>query len=199
VARFLTDAYRAEKVELVTGDPRSQAAQVASGGLDGLLAMAPRGDSGIINLLTSHDLALRPLGDWGEQDRQHRYPFFRLARIPAAAYPAQERMVETVGAQVVLAGPRPGRRALGGSAPVGAVGSARQALPEALKLRLARAVDTEEAIDPSLPGDNLALVRQAPEPAQPLNPDPRASWLIAGFLLALGAFFVVLGRAGRSR
>jgi glycine betaine/choline ABC-type transport system substrate-binding protein len=195
VARFLADAYGAEEMELVAGEPQAQAEEVASGGLDALLVMAPQGDSGVITLLTGRRLALRSLGDWGKRDRQHRYPFFRLSRIPAGAYPGQERRVETVGAQVVLAGPRPGPRALGGSAPVGAVGSARQALPDALKLRLARAMDANEAIDPSLPGDNLALVRQAPEPAQPLNPDPRASWLIAGFLAALAAFFVLLARA----
>jgi hypothetical protein len=195
-ARFLVEAYQAD-VELAAGDPDEQAEQAAAGELDALFMMAPSGDAGVTTLLNRHPrLSLRSISDWGAEDRQNRYPFFRLTRLPAGVYPGQDALVETVGAQLVLAGPRRTEQAFGGGAPVTGLRAAREALPDALKRRLAEALDAKEALDPALPGENVALVRRAPEPAQPLNPDPAASWLIAGFLAALIGFLALLKTSG---
>jgi hypothetical protein len=197
VARLLVDAYSAD-VELVTGDPSEQVGQVVRGKLDALLMMAPQGDAGVIVTLNRHHLALQPLTAWGREDRQHRYPFFRLTRLPAGVYPGQKQPVETVGAQVVLAAPRPEQRVLGIGDPVAGLRTRREALPDELKRRLTTALDAKEAIDPVLPGRNVLVVRRAPPPAQALNPDPRGSLFNALPLAVLVGFFVLLKQAGRS-
>lgn len=196
VAEFVTEAYGAD-VELINGDPETQAEETVAGKLNGLLVMAPQGDSGVLGILRRLQLELRPVENWGRKDRQYRYPFFRLARIPAQTYPDQKQAVETVGAQAVMAGPGAREEILGAGDPAAGLRARRGALPEGLKRRLAKALETKEAIDPALPGANPALVRKAPPPPQPLNPDPEASLLIAGFLIALAAFFVILRRSER--
>jgi hypothetical protein len=195
-ARFLVDAYGAD-VDLVTGDPESLAARAAAGKLDGLLVMAPEGDAGVTMLLRNNRrLDLRSIGAWGESDRHYRYPFFRLSRLAAGVYPGQDRIVETVGSQLAVAGPRGAKKGFGAGDPAAGIRSERESLPDGVKIKLAEALDAEEAIDPVLPGENVAFARRAPEPSQPLNPDPRASWLIAGFFIALAGFFILLKRSG---
>ncbi len=197
-ARFLVDAYGAD-VKLVIGDPEQQAADVERNKLDGLLLMARQSDAGIIVMLNRHRLSLQPLADWGKEDRTHRYPFFRLTRIPAGTYPGQNDIIETVGAQVVLAGPKPEEKPWGIGDPVSGLRSQRDPLPDELKRRIVKALNVKEAVDPVLPGRNPALVRHAPAAPQPLNPNPTASWLNGIFLATLVVFFMLLGRLGRKR
>ncbi len=199
VARFLSDAYQAN-LELIAGNVEDQAAQAARGELDAVLLMAPRKDAGITTLLMKHpDLSLRDMSEWGAEDRQNRYPFFHLTKVAVGNYPGQDRPLETVGAQLVLAGPRAEvQRQIGGGGPVSSLQSGRSALPDGLKRRLADALGADEAVDPAIPGQNIKVVRRAPEPPQPLNPNPTASLIIAGFLVVMAGFFTVLKRAGKN-
>lgn len=84
-----------------------------------------------------------------------RYPFLRPAHIPADAYPGQERAIETVTAQGVLASRVPPRTDLLGESGPGVVAGVFTRLPQQLPpdtaLRLSQALDTPELVGPVLP------------------------------------------------
>jgi glycine betaine/choline ABC-type transport system substrate-binding protein len=199
VADILTDAYAVEKrTEPVFGKVSKQASDVGKGRLDALLVMAAPGDAEIMIVLESRRLALQPISGWNRSDRQYRYPFFRLARIPAALYPGLDENLETVSSQVVLAGPRPEAPAIGDGDPVSGLRARRQRLPKGVKKSLIDALGIKEAIDPALPGETVSVVT-ARRDVVPVNPSPAVSVLTALFFLALGGFFYLLSRAADGR
>lgn len=199
VAGILTDAYGVgEQVEVVFGRVSEQARAVGSGALDALLVMAAPGDAETMLILENRSLALQPISGWNRSDRQYRYPFFRLARIPEALYPGLDESVETVSAQVVLAGPRPETLAIGDGDPVSGLRARRQPIPDGVKRSLVDALGIKEAIDPALPGESVSVVT-ARRDVLPVNPSPLVSALTALFFLALGCFFYMLSRSNGGR
>lgn len=195
-AEILVDAYgKGEKIDLVFGNVSEQGRDVARGSLDGLLLMAASGDAEAMVLLEDRKLALQPISNWNRSDRQYRYPFLRLARIPANLYPNLAENLETVSAQVVLAGPRPATPTLGDGDPVSGLRAQRQAIPNGVKRNLIDALGVKETIDPSLPGETVSVVT-ARRDVLPLNPSPTVSAVTAVFLLSLFGFFYRLSRTG---
>ncbi|MGM0428505.1 MAG: glycine betaine ABC transporter substrate-binding protein, partial [Thermodesulfobacteriota bacterium] len=193
-AAVLLDAYgRTEKTKVVSGDVSEQIKKVINGHLDGMLFMAAPGDAKMILLLEDPKLSLQPIFDWKQEDRQYRYPFFRLARIPEGTYSGMKTALETVGAQVVLTGPRPDAPTLGDGDPVSGLRVQRQPIPRGIKQALVNALGDKEVIDPTLPGERVSMVT-AHRDVLSLNPSPGISAITALFLLALGGFFYVLLR-----
>lgn len=196
-ARVLLDAYGAsDRVSLITGNVDRQASAVKAGRLDALLMMVTPGDAQPTLLLRDYGLELQRLAGWDRQDRQFRYPFFRPARIAPETYPRLKSPIPTISSQLVLAGPRPEGPTIGDGDPMTGLRSQRPPIPPALKRALVEALGETEAIDPSLPGESVGVVRIRRE-AQPLNPAPELSILNALVLLGLGTFFYFLLRRSR--
>ena len=193
-AGILLDAYGAgEKIKTFFGSASAQARDVARGKLDALLVMAAPGDAKTMIILEDRRLALQAVSGWKRSDRQYRYPFLRLARIPEKLYPHLDENLETVSAQVVLAGPRPEAPALGDGDPVSGLRARRQAIPKGVKTSLIDALGIREALDPALPGETVSVVTARKEEL-PINPSPVVSTITALFVLALCGFFYLLVR-----
>lgn len=191
-AKILLDAYgRSDQVRLVNGKVEELADQLANGHIEGLLTIASSGDAQMVKMLSEKGLVLQPVTRWDSRDRQYRYPFFRLARINPGIYPGLREPVETVGAQVVLAGPRPDKPMLGDGDPVSGLRTQRQAIPLGVKQSLAKTLDVKETIDPTLPGERVTTV-SARKDVQPINPAPEVSLITLVLLAALGFFFYKL-------
>lgn len=124
---------------------------VRDGVLDGALVFAAPGDPTVRDALAAGGLALRGLDGWLTVQRALRLPFLRLARLPAAAYPGVDRPVETLGAQVVLAGPAPGGALAHGGGPAAALPAGGAPLDAARVRALVDALGVTEAPDPALP------------------------------------------------
>ena len=122
---------------------------VATGKLDAALVFARAGDSIIADGLQSGSLELRGLP---EINRKDRLPYLRAARLPANTYPRQDSAVETLSAQVLLAGPArdTGQRPLA-AGPVAAVGRKASALAIEEATALSKATGIAEAPDPIVP------------------------------------------------
>ncbi|HKJ71592.1 MAG TPA: glycine betaine ABC transporter substrate-binding protein, partial [Gammaproteobacteria bacterium] len=99
------------------GQPRELLRRLAAGGLDGVLLLADVPDPELAEALAGSDrLRLVPLaGTLGER-RTVDLPYLKPTRIPADSYAGQKGPVETLGTQVVVAGPAP---QAGGAARVG--------------------------------------------------------------------------------
>ena len=193
-ARILLDAYGLnEDIKLVNGDPEELAQSVLKGTLDGLLIMASLGDARMVRILDRTRMSLQPMSQWNKLERQYRYPFFRSTRLAVDLYPGMSEPVDTIGAQVVLAGPAPEKTVLGDGDPVSGLQTQRQRIPRGVKESLAAEIEATETIDPMLPGERITLV-SARRDIQPINPEPEVSILSAVFLFALGLFFVRMVR-----
>lgn len=194
VARILLEGYDMNKsVELVSGKTSDQIAEVATGELDGLLLMAVAGDARVTMLLENQRLGLQPITKWDNPGRQYKYPFLRLTRIAEETYPGLKQAVETVGAQVVFAGPSPPEPSIGDGDPVSGLRTQRQRIPRGVREALVKALGQREAIDPTLPGERAPLI-SARGKQKPLNPAPDVSAITALFLIGLGAFFYKLSK-----
>jgi hypothetical protein len=196
VARMLQEAYgQTEAVSTVTGDLLEQFADVNQGRLDGVLIIATPGDAELMELMRKYrDLTLQPIGAWKRRSRQYRYPFLRVASIPKATYAGQETQIETVGAQLVLAGPSLDEQLLSGGGPAAGLQVQRQPIPRSYKVKLTDAIGIKEALDPALPGERVGLATARQE-VLPVNPAPLVSVGTAVLLLALAGFFFLLSRA----
>ncbi len=188
IARFLIDGYdETGDVKVVTGSFEDQLEAVYRGRLSALLVMDDVGQARIILALGDKPaLALQPISDWRGRGREFRYPFLRQTRIPKDTYPGMREAVDTLGAQVVLAGPRPEERMLGDGDPVSGIRTQREAIPRGYKEALVKALDAKEAIDPTLPGERVSMVTARKE-IMPVNPDPGVSLLTAVLMLVVGA------------
>jgi hypothetical protein len=144
-------------------------------------------------LLDDERLPLQPISGWKNPGRQYKYPFLRLARISKETYPGLGNNVETVGAQVVFAGPSPAEPSLGDGDPVSGLRTQRQRIPPAVREALVTALGQREAIDPTLPGEAVSTVT-ARKKQKPLNPAPEVSVITAFFLIGLFAFFYRLSK-----
>lgn len=131
-------------------DPAGLIAAVKGGQLDGALIFAALDEARIAAGLEGGGLALRGLDGWLTAERAVRLPFLRMARLPAGAY-GQADAVETVGAQVVLAGAAPGDALTRGGGPAAALPTGGAPIPTAKVQAISDALGISEAPDPALP------------------------------------------------
>jgi osmoprotectant transport system substrate-binding protein len=135
------------------GQPRELLGRLAAGRLDGVLMLAEVPDPELAEALAQHqDLRVRPLAGWLPDRRSVALPYLKPTRIPAGSYPGQDQPVETLGAQVVVAGPAPqpgGATRVGG--PAAALRTAGLPLSRAEVDTLVAATELRELPDPVLP------------------------------------------------
>lgn len=191
---ILTSLGLGDQIERITADlPEGedvlgqQVAALKNGDIDALFVMASSGHPEITQLMGEGDFRLVPLKEWQEGNNLIRFPFLRLARIPADTYDGQAQPVDTVSVQAVLAGP-----AATGD-PIGAAGPGSAAIGERLPIAdkdittLNESLATEEQVDPTLPSPAVLRPQAKPAPAS-LNPSPAqsiVSFVVIGVLIYL--------------
>ncbi|WP_198174357.1 glycine betaine ABC transporter substrate-binding protein [Mesorhizobium xinjiangense] len=161
---------------------------VRSGEVDAALVMGPEGDPKIAEGMDAGRLRLFSLGGWNEGANLVRFPFLREARIAGGTYRGQFAPIETLRAQLVLAGPAPQvGDAVGDQGPA-TVATELQPISGSAVKELNASLPGDLAVDPALPlAASLAPV--LPQPPAAMNPAPGISILS----LALVIFFIWLG------
>ncbi|MFN3198287.1 MAG: glycine betaine ABC transporter substrate-binding protein [Bradymonadia bacterium] len=174
-----------------SSDVKSLLGKLAAQELDAVVLLVPPGEAAVSEALSSGQAALVNLtGEW-TANRVSQLPFFREARLPPATYPGQNMAMETLAAQVVIAGP--GRQGLGegGGGPAAAIRpSSRPLSPEQVKA-LSSATRISEAPDPALPSA-WNVQAGAPNPAEAAGLSP--SVVDTGLNVFVFAFLIWLIR-----
>lgn len=157
--------------------------------LDGVVIAAPPGNAAIGAALEKGGVQAVPVADWLTPQRSKALPWLRHVRIPAGTYPGQSESIETLAAQVVLAGPASGatRGALH-DGPAGASPTRGVALTRAQAIELSEAIGVPEAPDPTLP--SAWMPGSGGPPASDSMwadiTDTTLNWLTIAFLIWLG-------------
>jgi len=126
VARMALAGIGLGEVNVVSGQDAELGIQfeaMAKGLVDALFVMAPLGDTAVLDLLEGGAFKLLPIQGWTEGNAPLRFSFLRQIQIPQGTYDGQTAAVETLGVQMVLAGPSGGREAFGAQGP-GTTGTA---------------------------------------------------------------------------
>lgn len=168
-----------DKIELVTNnDIDATFLDLADNKVNGLFLMAASGHAKVLAMMSPSDYHLLPLSEWKNSNSMLRFPFLRLAQIPGGLYAGQDEAVETISAQVVLAGPAPAADAAVGESGPGYIPGVVQSLPlpvpPSTTLALAEALGNSERVDPKLP-TAAALAPQRPTPPPSINVAPSVS------------------------
>jgi glycine betaine/choline ABC-type transport system substrate-binding protein len=177
--------------------------QVAARKLDAALVLAEPGDAALARALGRGGLRLHPLSQGGlEVDRPRAWlgpeqavqlPYLRPARIPAETYFGQGEPLETLAAQVVLAGPaRNSHATAAGGGPAAALPSGSRPLSDAEARALTAATRSAEVPDPVLPSawalGQQTAAGQAAESGSPM--DTILNVLAVAFLVWLATLVV---------
>jgi hypothetical protein len=168
---------------------------VSTGKLDAALIMAEPGDAVLARAFTRGDLKLCSLpqrssgtGALGPKEAL-KLPYLRPARIPAGTYAGQHEQVETLAAQVVLAGLAPGGPPVGAGGPAVALPFNQPLTREEIEA-LAKATNVAEAPDPVLPSAWGPSAEQRRERTE--EPDTAGIVLDTGFNVLAIAFLIWL-------
>jgi glycine betaine/choline ABC-type transport system substrate-binding protein len=157
-------------------DADSLAAAILASGADAAMLMQPLGNGTVRQLLES-GATLLPITGWEDGNNRIVYPYLQPARLTAADYAEIGQPVETLAAQLVVAGPAP-REERG----VGDQGPGASFIPTALPIQsdtvrtLHDALGQTEEIHPILP-QSAALAPAFPNPPAAINPAPDVSIL----------------------
>ena len=171
--------------------------KVRAGEIDVALILAAPGDGLIAETLSVGDLALASLPDWLSPTRAVRLPELRPALLPAGTYAHQDNPIETLGEQVVLAGPsREASLLANGGGPLSALQRATAPLSGVEVEALADATGVLEAPAPTLPS---AWNHGPPDPLDDANEVHSAVAAILNMLaIAFLGWLVLLIRAPAS-
>jgi len=166
----------AQIVPLDTADVDALAAETGSDGV--AVVMSPEGGRQLQNLFSRGGHRLLPLPGWTEGANLVRYPFLRPDSIAAGSYDGQSDAVESLGAQLVLAGPARNEdmAALGDSGPLVIQDELQPLSPPAVRAINAALGDAVVRVDPTL-RQAPALRPELPEPPAPINPSADISIL----------------------
>ncbi|HEW97655.1 MAG: hypothetical protein DRR16_29200 [Candidatus Parabeggiatoa sp. nov. 3] len=161
--------------------------------LDGLFLMVPPGHEQLTMIMNQGRFKLLSLKAWQEGNHLIRYPFFRLARIPANTYEQQPELVETISTQMVLAGPTPVTEIIGDRGPATVISTNVQPLADPLTLQLNKALSTSEKLDPAIPAAEILTQRTKPL-SNPINPSAIESLFNLLIILMIIFFFYLFLR-----
>lgn len=150
------------------------AAKVRDGSVDTAIVFAPEGDNALVATFAEGGLRLLPILAWNEGANLVRYPFLREARLTGGAYNGQSGAVDTLGAQLVLAGPAPQTGDAVGDQGPSAVAVGLSPISGSAVEALNDAIAGAPLIDPALK-QAAALAPVLPEPPAAINPDADVS------------------------
>lgn len=160
-------------------DSADVAGMAGATGSDGVaVILSPEGGRQLQNLFSEGGYRLMPLSGWTEGANLVRYPFLRPDSIAAASYDGQSAAVETLGAQLVLAGPARNEEmaALGDSGPLVIQDTLQPVSPPAVRAMNAVLGDDTLRVDPTL-RQAPALRPELPAPPAAINPSADISIL----------------------
>lgn len=158
--------------QLVPSDADSTSAllaQVTDGAADGALVSAPQGDSALLGSFADTAFRLLSIEGWNEGANLVRFPFIRQNRIVKGVYRGQFNAVETLGQQLVLAGPAPDTREVVGDQGPSAIAVGLSPISGTAVMALNEALPGTTLIDPTLK-QAAALAPVLPEPPASINP-----------------------------
>ena len=144
-------------------------AKVRDKSADVAIVFAPEGDAALAKVFGEGGLRLLPIEGWNEGGNLVRYPFLREARLSADDYEGQYSDVDTLGAQLVLAGPAPRSGDLVGDQGPSAIAVGLSPISGSAVADLNAALDDAPLIDPAL-RQAAALAPVLPEPPAAINP-----------------------------
>ena len=161
-------------------EPDAEAASAA--GADAWLVLAP---AGAASPGTLDGGRLIPLTGWSEGNNRVRFPTLREARLPAGTYPGQDEPVETLAAQLLLAGPVvESAAATGPQGPAASAPTDVSPLSDESVQAIAEALGGGAVLDPAVPIADV-LRASLPEGPASVNPSPDVSLLTVLVLLVL--------------
>jgi hypothetical protein len=191
------------QIELVINDNiDAMFQQLEQDEVDALFVMATVSHAKVLAVMNRGEFRLLPLSEWKEGNSMLRFPFLRLAQIPAGSYEGQPDPIETISVQVVLAGPAPVANGnVGESGPgyiPGVVQSLPLPVPPSVTLKLTEALGSGERVDPKVP-TSAALAPQRPAPPPPINVAPTVSLTNLLAILFIGFMLYLFVREERQR
>ena len=175
----------AKQVPVEGGSTAEMVAAVVDAKADAAVIPAPAGDKALIDALDATDgLRLIAITGWNEGANLVRFPFLREARISNGVYPGQFGAVETLGTQLVLAGPAPVTGDAVGDLGPSSVAVSLAPISGAAVKALNDAIPGSLLIDPTLK-QAAALAPKLPEPPASINPSADVSILSLAVVIFL--------------
>ena len=144
--------------------------KLAEESTEAAVVFAPQGDRALVDAMASGNYRLIPVLKWSDGANLVRYPFMRPTQISAGTYSGQFSAVETLGAQLVLAGPADLKKddVIGDQGPSAIETDLTPISPSAVKT-INKSITGTVLIDPSLKLAS-ALAPELPEPPASINP-----------------------------
>ena len=169
-------------VELVAAEGEDTLAAIAASGADAAVIMAPLGSPEIAALIEGGGRLL-PVEGWETGNNLVRFPQLRQSRIPAGTYEGQDRAVETLSSQLILAGPVvEDVDALGPQGPAASAPTEVSQLADDTVLALSEGLGSTIGLDPAVRAA-AALAPELPEADAVVNPSMSISALTAGVMI----------------
>jgi len=195
----LTSLGLSDNITLVRNDDLEQQIEALKRQeLDGLFLMVPPGHEKITAMMNQSLFRLISIKDWQEGNHLVRFPFFRLARIPANTYEQQPNIIETLSTQMVLAGPTPVSEIVGNRGPVTVISTEVQPVSDPVIVQLNKELRTDEKLDPALPAAKILTQHTRPM-SNPLNPSAIESVFNFLIFLILIFFFYLFVKEGQEK
>jgi osmoprotectant transport system substrate-binding protein len=181
-----------KKIRLVHNDNLSrQVEALKNRQLDAIFLMVPPGHERLTMIMNQGIFKLISFSEWQQGNHLIRFPFFRLARIPANTYDQQPQMIETISSQMVLAASTPANEIVGNRGPATVISANVQPLSDPIVIHLSKALNTGEKLDPALPSANILKPQTRPI-SSPINPSKTESFFNFFIMLAIVFFFYLL-------
>ena len=160
----------AELMPVEADGAAAMVAAVADGTADAAVVPAPEGNKSLAEALTEAEgVRLLAVSGWSEGANLVRYPFLRETRIAGGVYKGQLGSLETLGTQLVLAGPAPVEGDAVGDLGPSSVAVGVSPITDAAVRALNEAIAGSLLIDPTL-RQAAALAPELPEPPEAINP-----------------------------
>ncbi len=140
------------------------------------VVFTPEGDRALIDAFAKGNYRLLNIGGWSEGANLVRYPFLRESRIGAGTYKGQFGAVDTLGSQLVLAGPAPQTGDVVGNQGPSAIAVGLSPISGSAVKTINASIIGAPLIDPTLP-QAAALTPELPAPPAAINPSPYVSIL----------------------
>jgi hypothetical protein len=160
---------------------------VADGTADVAVLPVPEGDPAVRTALGGGGFRLLGVGNWNAGSNLVRYPFLRQARIAPDTYPGQREPVETLGVQLVLAGPAPDASEIIGDQGPSSIQVGLSPVSDAAVTAMNETLPKTILIDPTL---RIAAALAPAMPTAPAAMNPAADISILN--LAVVLLFIVL-------
>ncbi|MEL7470739.1 MAG: glycine betaine ABC transporter substrate-binding protein [Pseudomonadota bacterium] len=162
ISAEITEAEVQSTGELLSG--------LTEGSTTAALVFSPPGDRALIEAVGSGSYRLLPILSWSDGPNLVKYPFLRPTRIAGQTYSSQFSAIETLGAQLVLAGPsdQNSNDIVGDQGP-SAISTDLTPISSTAVMAINASIPGAVLIDPTLK-QAAALAPVLPEPPASINP-----------------------------